>query len=160
MRHGSRPLIALVALIGAPVLLAASPGLDGGLAGMADGTQVRVTITGMRSGEGLVRACMTADPHRFPKCRGDSASISVVIPAGRAQVLDFGRVAPGHYAIALLHDENGNGRADRAVSMIPTEGFGFSRDARVRVGPPSFKDAAFTVNGQPVRQAIRMRYML
>ena len=74
--------------------------------------------------------------------------------------LVFDNVAPGTYAIALLHDENRNGRADRALSMIPREGFGFSRDAPVRMGPPSFDSAAFTVRASPVSQAIRMRYML
>ncbi len=152
MLHRSRHLLALGALIAAPVLLAAAPGLEAG-------TPVQVTVTGLRSADGLVRACMTADPERFPKCRGDSQSIRVVVPAGEAAVLDFGRVAPGRYAIALLHDENSNGKADRAA-MIPTEGFGFSRDAPVRMGPPRFAEAAFEVEHQSVRRAIRMRYML
>jgi len=79
---------------------------------------------------------------------------------GAAQVLRFRNVAPGTYAIALLHDENGNGRADRALSMIPREGFGFSRDAPVRFGPPSFAAAAMEVGSVAVHQTIRMRYML
>ena len=64
----------------------------------------------------------------------------------------------GRYAISLLHDENGNGKADMAL-MIPREGFGFSRNAPVRMGPPSFASAAFAVSGATVRETIRMRYM-
>jgi len=68
-------------------------------------------------------------------------------------------VSPGRYAVSLFHDENANGKLDKMV-MIPREGFGFSRDAPVHFGPPSFSAAAFDVGAMPVRQAIRMRYML
>ena len=57
------------------------------------------------------------------------------VSARSDMVLEFTDVPPGTYAIALLHDENGNGRADR-VLMVPREGFGFSRNAPVRMGPP------------------------
>ena len=67
-------------------------------------------------------------------------------------------VPPGTYAIALVHDENGNRRMDKTL-ILPREGFGFSRDAPVRFGPPSFAAAAFAVASQPVRQTVKMRYM-
>ena len=67
---------------------------------------------------------------------------------------------PGRYAIALLHDENENGKADRALGMMPREGFGFSRDAPVRMGPPKFHDAAFEMVSQDRQMTIKMRYML
>ncbi len=124
------------------------------------GSDITVEITNLRNTEGVVRACMTRDEERFPRCQDAEQGYRVVVPAGEATVLHFTDVAPGTYAIALLHDENDNGRADRALGMMPTEGFGFSRDARVRMGPPDFDDAAFTVGGESSRQTIRMRYML
>ncbi|WP_340588291.1 DUF2141 domain-containing protein [Erythrobacter alti] len=124
------------------------------------GARVTVEITNLRNSDGVVRACMTRDEDRFPRCQDAAQGYRVIVPAGEATVLRFNNVAPGTYAIALLHDENDNGRADRALGMMPTEGFGFSRDARVRMGPPDFDDAAFTVDSAPIRQSIRMRYML
>jgi len=73
--------------------------------------------------------------------------------------LEFGPVPAGRYAISLLHDENGNGKADMTL-FLPKEGFGFSRDAPVRMGPPSFNSAAFVVGDTAIQQTIRMRYML
>ncbi len=143
-----RPVTALLA---APALLSAAPPTT---------IDVRVAITELRSERGVVRACMTSDPVRFPRCRGDADAYSIVVQASQATVLDFAGVRPGTYAIALLHDENDNGKADRALGLMPREGFGFSRDARIRMGPPSFGDAAFTVGDASVRQTIRMRYML
>lgn len=119
-----------------------------------------VTVSDMRNSRGVVRACMTNDPQRFPRCRDDAQSYRLVVPAGQAGTLRFRNVAPGTYAIALLHDENNNGKADRALGMMPREGFGFSRDAKVSMGPPSFDDAAIAVGTASQRQTIRMRYML
>ncbi|VVT02805.1 DUF2141 domain-containing protein [Erythrobacter sp. EC-HK427] len=139
-------------------MLAAAPLTAGGVE--ETGVTITVTITNLRNTDGVVRACMTTDADRFPRCQGTAGAHSTVVEAGQATTLTFRNVEPGTYAIALLHDENNNGRADRALGMMPTEGFGFSRDARVRMGPPRFNDAAITVGSAPVRQTIRMRYMV
>jgi uncharacterized protein (DUF2141 family) len=149
VRHRSRLVLALGCLTALPLL-----------AGAGDAAGVSVEVTGLRSAEGVVRACMTSHPDRFPRCRGDADAYALVVPAGRTVTLEFAGVRPGRYAIALLHDENGNGKADRALSLMPREGYGFSRDAPVRMGPPSFDQAAFDVGDARVRQTIRMRYML
>ncbi|WP_181950934.1 DUF2141 domain-containing protein [Aurantiacibacter spongiae] len=144
---------ASLVLAGFSTPLAADPARTGG-------TEVIVEVTNLRSGEGTVRACMTADPERFPRCRDDARSFRVVVPASQAHELHFRGVSPGRYAIALLHDENDNGRADRALGMMPKEGFGFSRDAPVRMGPPKFDEAAIAVGETAQHRSIRMRYML
>jgi uncharacterized protein (DUF2141 family) len=149
VRHRSRPLLALGCLTPLPLLAAADAGTD-----------VSVEVTELRSTRGVVRACMTSHPDRFPRCRGDANAYGLVVPAGRSVTLEFEGVRPGRYAIALLHDENNNGKADRALSLMPREGYGFSRDAPVRMGPPSFDQAAFEIGATRVRQTIRMRYML
>lgn len=131
------------------------------LGGAADqGATVKIVVSDLRSDKGLVRACMTTEPKKFPRCRGVAGAHSAVAPASGPVTFTFTGVQPGRYAIALLHDENGNGKADRAIGMMPTEGFGFSRDARVRMGPPRFDEAVFAVEGETVSQTIRMRYML
>lgn len=145
MRHGSRTVLLL--------------GVAGGSIGAAaPGADVIVRVEGLRSERGQILACLTANLHNFPDCRSDPAAHKLVVPARHAAVIDFGTIASGRYAIALLHDENGNGRADMAV-MIPREGFGFSRNAPARFGPPSFDRAAFAIGDTPVSQTIRMRYI-
>lgn len=150
MRHRPRALAAL-ALSGAAAALVGAA---------APAANVRVTVTGLRSHKGLVQACLTADPRSFPDCGADKAAHTLTVAASGEVVLDFTGVEPGRYAISLLHDENGNGRADMALAMIPKEGFGFSRDAPVRMGPPKFSAAAFDVDSRDVSQTIRMRYLL
>lgn len=128
------------------------------LGNMAAGQDVSVTVTDLRSAKGKVLACITANAKAFPNCDKDPKAISATVNAGTTVSLTFRGVAPGTYAISLLHDENGNGKADKAL-MIPKEGFGFSRDAKVRMGPPKFSAAAFAVAGDPVHQRIKMRYL-
>jgi uncharacterized protein (DUF2141 family) len=120
--------------------------------------EVVITITDLRSTEGVVRACMTTKEKIFPKCRKDPASHRTVVDAGKSVTIRFADVEPGEYAVALLHDENNDGKANRALGMMPKEGYGFSRDAKVRMGPPKFKDAVFKHTGEDQKITIKMRY--
>ena len=52
----------------------------------------------------------------------------------------------GTYAIGIFVDANYNNEMDRNFFGIPKEQNGFSNDAKGSFGPPSFKDASFTVS--------------
>lgn len=121
---------------------------------------VVITVTDLRSTKGVVRACMTTRADIFPKCIKDPSAHRTVVPAGKTIEIRFAGVKPGDYAIALLHDENDNGKADRALGMAPKEGYGFSRDAPVKLAPPKFKDAVFMIGEGSQRVTIKMRYFL
>ncbi|MDG6079388.1 DUF2141 domain-containing protein [Erythrobacter litoralis] len=152
--------IGRLGLVLLPVIAASAGGAAPQSPGFS-GHTVSVTITDLRNSDGVVRACMTSREDKFPKCRGVATAYSAVIrPRTNQVVVTFDDVAPGRYAIALLHDENGNGKADRALGMMPKEGFGFSRDAPVRMGPPKFGDAAFDLDRTDKAMQIRMRYMM
>ncbi|WP_249171790.1 DUF2141 domain-containing protein [Erythrobacter sp. JK5] len=124
----------------------------------AAANEVVITVTNVRSADGVVRACMTTKESIFPRCIKDADSHRTVVPAGQTVTIRFTGVKPGNYAIALLHDENNNGKADRTLGMIPKEGYGFSRDAKVSMGPPKFGDAVFTHGTDKQRLTIKMRY--
>ena len=117
-----------------------------------------MTVTKLRSAKGQILACLTTDARAFPQCEHDSSARSLILPAREGMVLNFGRVPEGRYAIALIHDENGNGKLDKHL-IIPREGFGFSRNAPVAFGPPSFSSASFTVDGEDHHEAIHVRYL-
>ena len=119
---------------------------------------LEVQVHSLRSSKGLVQVCLTSKPKHFPECADDASAVKATVPAASAIELNFTKLKPGRYAIALLHDENGNGKVDTTL-MIPNEGFGFSRDARVVMGPPSFDAAAFDLAAGSNRQRIGMRYL-
>lgn len=118
-----------------------------------------VTVTGVRSAKGKILACLSSEPAAFPDCKGHPTARHMSVAAQKGEVtLDFGPVPPGTYAVSLFHDENANGKLD-TVMMIPREGYGFSRDAPVRMAPPRFAAAAFAIGSEPVRQTLKMRYL-
>lgn len=124
-----------VAAIGALVAAAAT----------AAGTmELRVNVVGLRSGEGEVRFALYDRAHGFPTDDGKIAGARI---AARAEgvTATFGPLSAGRYAVAVYHDENGNGRFDQGLFGIPLEDYGFSNDAAAWFGPPSFADAAVAV---------------
>ena len=53
----------------------------------------------------------------------------------------------GTYALGIFVDANYNNEMDRNFFGVPKEQYGFSNDAKGSFGPPSFKEASFTVSG-------------
>lgn len=68
----------------------------------------------------------------------------------------FHGLVPGRYAVAAYQDMNRNGRFDKNFLGLPSEPYGFSRDARGSLGPPSFDAAAVDVPATP-RVVIHLR---
>jgi uncharacterized protein (DUF2141 family) len=129
------------------------------LPGAARGGEVEVRLEGARSAKGLLRVCLTRDPALFLKCNLDPAAYKQSIPAAASAKVTFADVAPGDYALVVLHDENGNGKADRMLG-IPREGVGFSNNPVIRTGPPKFAAARFHVGEAAVKETIRLKYFL
>jgi uncharacterized protein (DUF2141 family) len=60
------------------------------------------------------------------------------------------------YALAVIHDEDSNGKLNTNWLGIPTEGYGFSNDARALLGPPTFSAASFSYDGRSVELTISL----
>ena len=112
--------------------------------------ELSITVTGTPSAEGQLLIAVF-----------DHADRWLSRPVARASVRpgEVARIplAPGTYAVAAVHDANGNGRMDRTALGLPREAFGFSRGARAQFGPPAFADAAFEMRGAPAALTIRLR---
>jgi uncharacterized protein (DUF2141 family) len=125
----------------------------------AQANDLEVQVQGLRNARGLVRLCLTRNREYFPDCNRDPAAVKRSVPANQAASIRLAGVAPGVWALAVMHDENGNGRLDRFLA-IPREGFGFSRNPRIRMGPPRFDEVRFDFAGAALRQTVRIRYLL
>jgi uncharacterized protein (DUF2141 family) len=119
--------------------LAAAFGLAGALAPAARALELTVELSGARSRDGTVSVALYGSAEGWMK----QALAAQRVEAGERVTVVFRGLAPGAYAVAAFHDANGNGKLDTNVVGIPTEAFGFSRDARGSFGPPKFDAAAF-----------------
>jgi uncharacterized protein (DUF2141 family) len=80
------------------------------------------------------------------------------IPVTRDRVSGtFSKLDPGEYAVSGFQDENSNGALDRNLVGVPTERFGFSKDAIGRTGPPKFSDAKVSIGSDDLKIVINLR---
>lgn len=112
----------------------------------------------LRSAKGMIRVCLTSDPANFPSCIDNRHAITASVPAATHDIV-FAGLSPGDYAVAVIHDENGNSKLDTMLG-IPREGFGFSRNPAIGFGPPRFAAARFTLSGGDAIEDVRIRYLL
>jgi uncharacterized protein (DUF2141 family) len=81
-------------------------------------------------------------PEKWPKDPAYSSTIDVNSPTVTWKIND---VPFGDYAVAIFHDENGNGKMDKNLLGIPVEAYGFSNNQRVTFGPPQWEAVKFAV---------------
>jgi uncharacterized protein (DUF2141 family) len=129
------------------------------LMGNAPTAELEVRLEKLRNERGSVHLCLTRNPAHFPDCGEDPHAVKRSVPAAAMATIRFTGILPGDYALAVLHDENRNGRLDTLVG-IPREGFGFSRSPVVLLGPPRFHQVRFGIMQGFTRQTVRMQYLL
>jgi len=64
----------------------------------------------------------------------------------------------GNYAVSLLHDEDSNGKMTRNLIRIPKEGFAFSRNYKVVLRAPKYKEANFEIDTIKKPIVIKIQY--
>ncbi|WP_066730341.1 DUF2141 domain-containing protein [Caulobacter sp. CCH9-E1] len=80
------------------------------------------------------------------------ASASDAEPSAKIPALPVGT-----YAVRVFQDIDGDGKMSKNPFGLPTEPYGFSRDAMGAMGPPTFDDAAFQVKAGANAQALRLK---
>lgn len=120
---------------------------------------IHVEILGIRNSAGAVACALFESVEGFPREFLRNA-INIVMMKVRAEKAhcDFLDIPPGTYALAVIHDENLDGKLATNLMGVPTEGYGFSNDAKAFFGPPSFDAASFSYDGQELQLTIKLRY--
>ena len=120
--------------------------------------ELDVLIDGVRNTRGLLHLCVTANPRFFPDCSSDRSALKRSVFAV-SKAVRLGDIAPGRYAVTVFHDENSNHKLDMTFG-IPREGFGFSRNPKVRFGPPRYRQVDIELRPGLARHTVRMQYVL
>jgi len=102
---------------------------------------VRVDVSSFRNQKGTLR-CGLYGAATFPDGEG---VYSIVAVTGTVASCMFKNVGPGTYAIAVFHDENGNGKLDKNLFGVPSEGYGVSNNHTHAMSGPKWSEAKFAV---------------
>ncbi len=87
---------------------------------------IHVKVLNIRNSTGTVDCALFESPVGFPIDVLLSATNVMVIKVRKTQArCDFEDIPPGTYALAVIHDENMNGKLDTNFLGVPKEGYGF-----------------------------------
>ncbi len=121
-------------------------------------TSLLVTISNLKNEKGNIKLAVYNSSDGYPG-NGEKALEKVVVKIkGNAASYTFQNMAPGTYAIAAYHDENGNDKIDTNFFGVPKEGTGASNNASSWFGPPKFSDAKFNIGNKACSISFRMSY--
>ena len=78
---------------------------------------------------------------------------------GPSTSCSFSNVEPGNYAIAVVHDENGNGKLDKNFVGVPSEGYGVSNNKTYALSAPKWNESTFTLGTNESKTLqVKLRY--
>jgi uncharacterized protein (DUF2141 family) len=117
---------------------------------------ITVRVNGLRNDKGLVFVALFDSERTFDAKKALMGGQTR--PSNGSAVVVLENVVPGRYAVSFIHDENENKKLDTNFLGIPTEGFGFSRDAMGTFGPPGFDATAVNVLAGTGNVVMRAKY--
>src|SRR5512146_2287542 len=129
MSCARRGILAMIALSAAPAL-------------PAGGQTVTVNVSTFRNANGALECSLFAGPKGFPDHpEAAIAKVRSAIGADHTAACVFRGLAPGEYAVGVMHDEDGNGKFDQGLFGMPLEGYGFSNNHTHALSAPTWEES-------------------
>jgi uncharacterized protein (DUF2141 family) len=113
------------------------------LQAIAQSANLTVNITSVKSDKGKMMFALFDKADGFPGTQQKAFQLKDAKATKGTTTVTFTNLPAGTYALAVFHDENGDGKLNTNVMGIPKEPYGFSNNARSTFSAPSFKDASF-----------------
>ena len=112
---------------------------------------LRIEINELKNNDGHI--LLELSNHKSDFIKGVSKEIE-----NKKCIIIINDLSPGKYSFKYFHDENNNKELDTNWIGIPTEGFGFSNNARGTFGPPNFEKTIFEIKGNVTKKCIPKYY--
>jgi uncharacterized protein (DUF2141 family) len=121
---------------------------------------IEVIVKGIRNNKGYIGIGIFKDNETFQKEEPYLQKRFIKTGISNGEMTVRFSLEPGTYGLALLDDENSNGKMEYNFLRIPKEGFGFSDYYLSGLKKPKFDSFKFTVEHNQKRViSIRIRYM-
>lgn len=120
------------------------------------GAALYVQVENIRSIEGNIRIQAYSDnPDDFLAKGAKLLRVDTPVKYEDKQSVCVHVPGPGTYAFVVMHDRNANGKAD-----FFSEGFGFTNNPKLGLGPPDAEEVMFIVPEGITKTKIRLKYIL
>ena len=103
-------------------------------------------VSGIKDNNGHIRCGLFNSAATFPKDEQKYQGVEAPIANGQA-TCTFANVPPGTYAVAYYKAAPGQTKMNTGMFGSPADPYGFSRNATIGMGPPSFNAAAYSYAG-------------
>ena len=112
---------------------------------------LKIEVVGFESDKGVARIGVYNSKEDFGK-EGKQVRGYLVKIENKKAYIEVKDLPKGWYAIAAYHDLNDNGKLDKNFMGVPSEVYGFSRDARATFSAPDYADAVFQLEGEVLQK--------
>ncbi|MDH4393033.1 MAG: DUF2141 domain-containing protein [Aquabacterium sp.] len=126
-------------------------------AAAAGAAELRITIANVVPNKGDLLVTLFDRAQGFPDQPGTAQPSRKIKPDGSTVQLSFSNLAEGRWAVMVLQDFNGNGRADYNLVGLPKEPYGASNNRLPKLAPPKFEEALVDVGAQGAAVTIELR---
>ena len=104
---------------------------------------VLLEVSSFKNTRGILNCRLFTKPSDFPDGEG---ILTVRVPiAGPNTSCTFSNIEPGTYAVAVVHDENSDGKLDKNFVGVPSEGYGVSNNKTYALSAPKWDESIFTI---------------
>lgn len=114
--------------------------------GIAQQAKITVKVKGIKDVKGKMSIALFSDEDEYKS--KDIYTLAESVPINSKDFsFTFSEVQNGVYAVKVYHDVDSDEVLDTNWIGMPKEPFGFSNDAKGKMGPPSFEAASFKAEG-------------
>lgn len=123
-------------------------------------SSLSITIEGFKNPKGQVCINLFSNSQGFPSTKEKAVQAQCMPVKETLETITFQNLDAGSYGVAVIHDANVDGKLNRNILGIPTEGVGFSNNPKIRTGPPKFGETVILVTGKITQIRIHLQYFL
>ncbi len=118
---------------------------------------ISLEVSGFKNTRGTLNCRLFTKPADFPDGEG---MVTVRVPvAGPTTSCTFSNLEPTTYAVAVVHDENSNGKLDKNFVGVPSEGYGVSNNKTYALSAPKWDESIFAlVPSESKTLQVKLRY--
>ena len=142
-------------IVATAIVIAA--GFVGSVAEAQQGNTINVVVSGIRDNVGSIRCGLFNSPDIWPKNGKEIQGVEAPIANGQA-TCTFNNAPTGLLAVAYFKAAPGQTKMNTGFMGMPQDPYGFSRNATIGMGPPSFNSAAYNYAGGPTTWPVTITY--